>query len=144
VCRAGTTSYFKGPDESALWQICFPGIISAQQPFSENFMARKAENPPSFPAPLGKLRRAIGLTTVELGAMLGMDNSWISKLENGLNRPSPIVAEKIAALFRNELTEMHLIYPERFKTWEPTEQQVIMLADLKDSAPENSSTVSAQ
>jgi putative transcriptional regulator len=107
-------------------------------------MARKAENPLSFPTPLGKLRRAIGLTTVELGAMVGMDNGWISKLENGLNRPSPVAAEKLAAVFRNELSEMHLIYPERFKEWEPEQSQVLKLAHLKDSAPENSSTVSAQ
>jgi transcriptional regulator with XRE-family HTH domain len=100
-------------------------------------MARKAENPLSFQTPLGKLRRAIGLTTVELGAMVGMDNGWISKLENGLNRPSPLAAEKICAVFRGELTEMHLIYPERYKSWEPTESQVLALADLKDSAPEN-------
>ena len=106
-------------------------------------MARKAENPLSFQTPLGKLRRAIGLTTVELGAMVGMDNGWISKLENVLNRPSPLAAEKLVAVFRNELTEMHLIYPERFKAWEPTESQVLALADLKDSVAENSTTESA-
>jgi transcriptional regulator with XRE-family HTH domain len=55
-------------------------------------MARKAENPLSFQTPLGKLRRAIGLTTVELGAMVGMDNGWISKLENGLKNLLPCSA----------------------------------------------------
>jgi putative transcriptional regulator len=107
-------------------------------------MARKAENPLSFQTPLGKLRRAIGLTTVELGSLLSMDNGWISKLENGLNRPSPSAAEKISALFCGELTEIHLIYPERHKKWVPTQSQVLKLAYLKDSVPEKSATESAQ
>lgn len=102
-------------------------------------MAREAETPYPFRTPLGKLRRAIGLTTVELGLMVGMNNGWISRLESGISRPSYQAAEKLALVFRGEITEMHLIYPERYKEWEPTAESVLSLADLKNSASESHS-----
>jgi putative transcriptional regulator len=104
--------------------------MAAQQPFLRPFMAREAENPYPFKTPLVKLRKAIGLTTVELGLMVGMNNGWISRLESGLSRPSYQAAEKLALLFRGEITEMHLIYPERYKDWEPTEDTLLNLQDM--------------
>ena len=102
-------------------------------------MSRKAENPYPFKTPLAKLRRAIGLTTVKLGLMVGMNNGWISRLESGLSRPSSESAEKLSSVFRGELTEMHLLYPERFKDWEPSESAVLSLSHLKNSASESHS-----
>lgn len=99
-------------------------------------MSLKAETP------LGKLLRAVGLTTTDVSSVIGLNTGNISRLENGINRPSPETAEKLSAFFRGALTEIHLIYPERFPDWVPAEKVVEGLRDLKSSIP-NPATASA-
>lgn len=91
-------------------------------------MAREAETP------LGKLRRSVGLTVVDMSILTGLNNGYISRLETGRNRPSPETAEKLSILFNGVLSEIHLLYPERFPDWTPTAEVLESLRGLKASA----------
>lgn len=99
-------------------------------------MSRKAENPTS--TPLSRIRNAVGVTTTEISKVIGLNTGNISRLENGHNRPSPETAEKLVAYFNGALTELHLIYPERFPDWLPTEKHVAEIRKLKGSGVMNS------
>ena len=44
-----------------------------------------------------KLRLLAGMTLDEIGVQSGLDQSYLSRLERGLCRPSPQTAEKITA-----------------------------------------------
>jgi len=106
-------------------------------------MSRKAENPLS--TPLSRLRDAVGVTTTEVSKAIGLNTGNISRLENGHNRPSPETAEKLVRYFNGALTELHLIYPERYPNWIPNPRDVAKLSSLKSSAHSPDSTaVSAQ
>ncbi len=96
-------------------------------------MSREAENPvPRYAqeTPLGTLRRALGLSLVQVGEMVDMNNSRISRIESGLSRPSYGAAEKLSAAFGGVITELHLIYPSRFIGWLPTDEQLVSLEHL--------------
>jgi len=101
-------------------------------------MSRKAENPLS--TPLSRLRDAVGVTTTEVSKVIGLNTGNISRLENGHNRPSPETAEKLVRYFQGALTELHLIYPERYPNWIPNPKDVAKLVSLKSSAHNSDST----
>lgn len=42
------------------------------------------------------------------------DPGYLSKIERGIHTPSKETAERLAAHFPEELTELHIIYPERY------------------------------
>ena len=63
---------------------------------------------------LRKVREARGgISQSELARKVGVSPSYLSKMENGLPAPREI-AEKIAKFFENEITEIQLIFPERY------------------------------
>lgn len=64
---------------------------------------------------LKKIRkqRKESLSTVAVGT--GVSACTLSRIENGLQKPSPGLAEKIAKHFGYAITEIQLLYPERFK-----------------------------
>ncbi len=45
---------------------------------------------------------------------LDISPSHLSRIERGMQRPSPELAEKLANFFSGEISEMEIIYPERF------------------------------
>lgn len=50
-----------------------------------------------------------------------MNTGNLSRIERGEQTPSPVTAEKICLVFGGELTELQILYPERFKDQAPKE-----------------------
>lgn len=67
-----------------------------------------------LPTPLRKARLNAKMTIREVAASVSCDPGNLSRMERGIQRPSPEVAEKLARLFYAELTEIQILYPERF------------------------------
>jgi transcriptional regulator with XRE-family HTH domain len=88
-------------------------------------MSRQAENP--LATPLSRLRHAVGVTTTQVSVVIGLNTGNISRLENGHNRPSIETAEKLVQYFDGAITELHLLYPERYPEWRPAEADVARL-----------------
>lgn len=66
--------------------------------------------------PLRKARKSRSMTLTELGGLVLVDGGNLSRIERFQQKVSPDLAAKIAAVFAGELTEMHLLYPERYMT----------------------------
>jgi len=43
-----------------------------------------------------------------------LDTGNLSRIERGKQTPSPVTAEKLCLVFGGELTEIQILYPERF------------------------------
>lgn len=66
--------------------------------------------------PLRSLREARGLTATQVASAVGMVQSSYTRIENGLGA-SPDSAAKLAEFFGREfITELHILYPERYAT----------------------------
>lgn len=65
--------------------------------------------------PLRVARLARRMTLQELADRAQCDVGNLSRIENWkMARPSPDVAARIVAVFPEHLTELHLLYPERY------------------------------
>ena len=64
---------------------------------------------------LKKLRKQRKETVYDVAAATGTNAGNISRIENGLQKPSPGLAEKLAKHFGYAITEIQLLYPERFQ-----------------------------
>ena len=65
--------------------------------------------------PLKKARIAKWLTLHEVAKRVDSDTGNISRIERGLQTPSKELVTKLVGLFSDyEITEVHIIYPERF------------------------------
>lgn len=66
--------------------------------------------------PLKNARLASGRKLADVAASVGTDVGNLSRIERGAQKPGPDLAAKLAAQFaRDGITEMHVIYPERFE-----------------------------
>ena len=54
------------------------------------------------------------MTLQDLAVLVGSDVGNLSRIERGVQVPSPELAEKICDQFGGEINELQLIYPERF------------------------------
>lgn len=66
------------------------------------------------PTPLRLARRRRGLTLQKVAIAIETDVGNLSRIETGRQRPSPKLAEKLALMFHPDLSEMEVIYPERY------------------------------
>lgn len=48
-----------------------------------------------------------------------IDTGNLSRIENGKQQASTALAEKLCQVFEGELTELHILYPDRFPQKEP-------------------------
>lgn len=69
--------------------------------------------------PLKKARTSRSWTLAELSARLAqvgeaVDTGNLSRIERGTQRVSTSLAESLCRVFDNEITEIHILYPERF------------------------------
>ncbi|OSI21674.1 helix-turn-helix domain-containing protein [Neisseria dumasiana] len=65
--------------------------------------------------PLKKARLAEGLTLKEVAKHVNSDTGNISRIERGKQMPSKELVSKLVDLFSSQgITEVHIIYPERF------------------------------
>ena len=62
---------------------------------------------------LRALRRQFG--SLELvSEKLNIDASHLSRIERGIQRPSPELAEVLSGFFAGKISEMEILYPERY------------------------------
>jgi transcriptional regulator with XRE-family HTH domain len=67
-------------------------------------------------SPLRLVRESKGQTIVEVGRAVETDPGNLSRIENGKQKASTELAEKLSKHFGGEITEMEILYPERFST----------------------------
>lgn len=70
--------------------------------------------------PLKKARSDRGWTLAQVVKRLAetgeqIDTGNLSRIERGVQRPSPALAENLVAVFQGDLTEIHVLYPERYQ-----------------------------
>ena len=65
-------------------------------------------------SPLKLARLSREQTLHQVAEALGIDTGNLSRIERGTQVPSKELAEKLANYFGNGLTEMQIIYPERY------------------------------
>ena len=68
--------------------------------------------------PLQKARHAKKLSLEQVAEAIGTDTGNLSRIERGLQVPSKELTEKLAKYFGGEITELQIIYPERFASGE--------------------------
>ena len=68
--------------------------------------------------PLKKTREAKALSTYAVAEAVSTAQSHYSRVENGETGASPELAAKLAAFFGHAVTEMQILYPERYETAE--------------------------
>lgn len=64
--------------------------------------------------PLRKLRNSRNLSIHTVAEAVGTNPGNMSRIENGKQRASPGLAERIAKYFGYAITEIQILYPERF------------------------------
>lgn len=65
--------------------------------------------------PIKACRIKRGQTLAQVAAAVGTDAGNMSRIENFKQRPSADMAERLARHFGYEITEIQILYPERFK-----------------------------
>lgn len=63
--------------------------------------------------PLRRVREKKGQTIVEVCRAVGADPGNLSRIENGKQKASTELAEKLARHFTPDITELEILYPER-------------------------------
>lgn len=71
-------------------------------------------------SPLKRARQSRSWTLAEVSARLAalgdrVDPANLSRVERGAQKASTALAEKLVQVFEGDLTEMHILYPERFR-----------------------------
>jgi transcriptional regulator with XRE-family HTH domain len=67
-------------------------------------------------SPLRQARVGRGLTLQQLAAATGLDVGGLSRIERGKQIPSKATVEILVDHFGGLLTEMQLLYPERYRS----------------------------
>ena len=83
-------------------------------------------------SPLRQAREAQGQTIVEVCRAVATDPGNLSRIENGKQRASTELAEKLAKHFAGTVTEMEILYPERYGSDEPADRPRRTLPDGKN------------
>lgn len=70
--------------------------------------------------PLKRARTERRWTLADVSARLAaigdaVDTGNLSRIERGTQRASTALAESLCRVFDNEITEIHILYPERFE-----------------------------
>lgn len=66
-------------------------------------------------SPLRNIRKANGFSLQHVCRGVGVDNGHLSRIERG-EKTSPDLAEKLSIFFKNEISEIEILYPERYIT----------------------------
>ena len=70
---------------------------------------------PAFTTPLKAVRLRRNETLAAVSAAVNTNTGWLSKVENGKQKASPALAEKLARHFGYLVNEIEILYPERFR-----------------------------
>ncbi|PEI02668.1 transcriptional regulator [Pantoea agglomerans] len=66
-------------------------------------------------SPLRILRMSQGKTLSEVAVAIHLDVGNLSRIERGLQVASLDVAERLAVFFEGEISELEILYPQRFQ-----------------------------
>lgn len=64
--------------------------------------------------PLRQAREKRHLTIQQVAAQVGIDSGNLSRIERGRQVPSKTLTEKLVEFFDREVTEVQILFPERF------------------------------
>lgn len=64
--------------------------------------------------PLRRIRLKKEYSLAELASFVGSDAGNLSRIENAKQKPSPKLAEDLVKFFNFEISELEILYPERF------------------------------
>ena len=64
--------------------------------------------------PLRKMRVEQGLTIAEVSRQTAIDVGNLSRIERGIQITSLETAEKLSKFFEGKITEMQILYPQRY------------------------------
>jgi transcriptional regulator with XRE-family HTH domain len=67
-----------------------------------------------MPTPLRKMRVEKKLTISEVAIATQLDVGNLSRIERGMQVPSLETAEKLSRYFKGKITEMQILYPQRY------------------------------
>ena len=67
-----------------------------------------------MPTPLRKMRVEKKLTLSEVAIATQLDVGNLSRIERGIQVPSLETAEKLSRFFKGKITEMQILYPQRY------------------------------
>lgn len=67
-------------------------------------------------SPLRILRKSQGKTLSEVALAIHLDVGNLSRIERGLQVASLDVAERLAVFFQGEISELEILYPQRFQS----------------------------
>ena len=89
--------------------------------------------------PLRVVREKRGLTMQQVAESVAINPSNLSRIERGEQTPSKGVAERLSAFFGHEVSEIQIIYPERYtafpdETTVPTSTCNSTQEDLREAA----------
>lgn len=65
-------------------------------------------------SPLRQIRERKGQTLVEVGRAVSVDPGNLSRIENCKQQASAELAERLVLHFNREITEIEILYPDRF------------------------------
>lgn len=65
-------------------------------------------------SPLRLARQKRDLTIQQVSDAVGFDTGGLSRIERGLQIPSKALTEKLVDYFGGEVTEIQILFPERF------------------------------
>lgn len=65
-------------------------------------------------SPLRSLRYSRNLSIDTVAKACGTNIGNLSRIERGVHRASPLLAEKLVRYFGYAVTEIHILYPERY------------------------------
>lgn len=66
--------------------------------------------------PLRSLRKAQGKTLSDVATAIRLDVGNLSRIERGIQVASLEVAEKLSVFFKGEISELEILYPQRYQT----------------------------
>lgn len=69
-------------------------------------------------SPLRKLRKSHGMTLLHVATGVQVDPATLSRIERCEQVPSVELAERLALFFKGEISELHILYPNRFQVSE--------------------------
>ena len=64
--------------------------------------------------PLRRIREMKKYSLAEVATSVSSDPGNLSRIENGTQKPSVTLAERLVRFFDFEITELELLYPERY------------------------------
>jgi len=81
--------------------------------------------------PLATIRKSRGLSLGDLSKMVDYDRGGLSRIERGIARPRPELANRLVTAFEGKITRDQILFPEEYP--EPTQKKPVRSVPGKKS-----------